>query len=185
MSTETNASFSDTSTGGDSAVSKCRDSELATIEHVEDAQQKRLACLLESCLGEIASSVQAVAPDPATREFHLHDFAALVEGYPQLLEADFLEELITLVLDTQREDGALAAKITFNGMPLYSPSDTSEEGAISEMTPPQSMVSLVWHSRISKANSSLVHDSLEALSKALRSLPHDPESDLIVLSETA
>ncbi|MFO7821756.1 MAG: hypothetical protein R6V56_06885, partial [Lentisphaeria bacterium] len=63
--------------------------------------------------------------------------------------------------------------------------DTSEEGAISEMTPPQSMVSLVWHSRISKANSSLVHDSLEALSKALRSLPHDPESDLIVLSETA
>lgn len=149
-----------------------------TLAEASNILTHQAEALFERCHGAIAGSVEVVAPDPLTQTLSLRDFSAFIEGCPRLVEPALLEEIITLVLDTQRPAGTLAENITFAGEPLYlTPYD--DLGAREALDTPQAAVNLVWHAFTFSGNSAFIRDTLSPLSRALRTLPRNPETGLV------
>lgn len=149
-----------------------------TLEQASDILANQAEALFERCRGAIAGSVEVVAPDPVAQTLALRDFSALIEGCPQLVEPPLLEEIITLVLDTQRPDGALAENITFAGEPLYTTPYDDPNGR-DALDTPQAAVNLVWHAFAFSGNIAFVRDTLSPLTRALEALPRNSETGLV------
>ena len=150
-----------------------------TFEDAGELLRESARSILAQCMAEMVGDVTVPLGWPGAEEWSVREFAAFVEGAADLIAPERLEELVALVLDTQRDDGAFADRITLDGIPVFGDTSSTDESGVLDL--PQAVTNLVWHVSGATGNTAFVRDALDPLTSALKALPRNPKTDLVFL----
>ncbi len=115
--------------------------------------------------------------------FWLRDFAYTLEGSVDSYSEKELRDACRLFIRSIRTDGAAVDCVKFDSSPIYKPGfGTMGDNPVADGS--QFTVAVAWHTYQKTKDSEFLKEIIDALVKAMRSVPRNPETGLVHIRDS-